>query len=50
LIANYKAMENTGYDLVVGDKLVDIEEYHKNNRTMVDQSLRTDRALSRMLD
>lgn len=36
LIANYKALENTGFDAVVGEKLVDIEEYHKNNKTVVD--------------
>ncbi|CAK90339.1 unnamed protein product (macronuclear) [Paramecium tetraurelia] len=49
LIANYKALENTGYDQVVGDKLVDIEEYHKNNKTVVDQSLKADYELSYLI-
>ncbi|CAD8176980.1 unnamed protein product [Paramecium octaurelia] len=49
LIANYKALENTGFDQVVGDKLVDIEEYHKNNKTVVDQSLKADYELSYLI-
>ncbi|CAK86609.1 unnamed protein product (macronuclear) [Paramecium tetraurelia] len=49
LIANYKALENTGYDQVVGDNLVDIQEYHNKNTTVVDQSLKTDYELSYLI-
>lgn len=37
MIANYKALSNTGYEEILPDKFIDIEEYYKTNKTSTEK-------------